>query len=130
MSRANEHIILASAARGLCLTALGLSVSCQQAKGDDVATGGAQPPASEAPSEAPPGEELTQSGSEEGLTSGDDIERPGEIAAERPVVPATSDAGVTSGLPEDPSAIAPSFPIVFRSNRSAELTYELYVMHS
>jgi dipeptidyl aminopeptidase/acylaminoacyl peptidase len=109
-------------ARGVCIAAFGLSVACQGAKGDDVGTMPNLPPP--AATEEEPEDELPQSAGDAGGAA-IDVERPGSIVAD-----ADADASVAGGLPSDPLAVAASFPIVFRSRRSAENTTELYVMHT
>jgi dipeptidyl aminopeptidase/acylaminoacyl peptidase len=126
MSRGSKSAVCAViVARSACFTALGLSVACQQAKGDDVATGSNLPPPAVVEGDSDGG--VAPSANDAGR-AGVDIERPGSIANEPD--PAASDAAVVGGLPSDPLAVAASFPIVFRSRRSAENTTELYVMHA
>lgn len=119
VSRENKHSVV----RNACIAALALGIACQQAKGDDVVTGPGEP--SPPPSQPAPEGDLMQPASDAGRAPAVDSEGPGSLIGEP--APAASDAGEQSGLPADPLAVAPSFPIVFRSNRSAEGSYELYV---
>jgi Tol biopolymer transport system component len=115
-------------ASAVCLSSIALCMSsgCQRAKGDDVTTVDAPAqPGGEANDPRPALQPSTTSDAGPDI-NGSLADTPPPDGAPQPE--AAGDAGSLSQA--DPRALALAFPIVFRSDRSAEVTSDLYVMRA